>query len=139
MDAEQRFGILVRNAMDARGVKGYQLAAAMNKQPSYVSRIINGEYKGTPPAVEMIVIEEVLGLPIWKQLQALEYPVAAISSSVVLLFNARQEDSAPGQRNSLVNDQGHLWLRHVAQPAGTRELLVDLSRASLMSVSVRRG
>lgn len=83
MDAEQRFGILVRNAMDARGVKGYQLAAAMNKQPSYVSRIINGEYKGTPPAVEMIVIEEVLGLPIWKQLQALEYPVGPDASTMI--------------------------------------------------------
>jgi hypothetical protein len=68
-------GQLVAQAMERRGMKGFQLALALDKPASYVSRLIHDEIKEVIPPGDLAEIERVLGIPQTAMLQALGYDV----------------------------------------------------------------
>ena len=72
----ETFGQMIERGMKAAGLRAYELAFKLGKQPSYVSRIVNDEYKGTPPPNELAILQEELGMSQLAMLAALGYDVS---------------------------------------------------------------
>jgi transcriptional regulator with XRE-family HTH domain len=68
-------GQIVDRAMKQRGLKGYELAAKIGKQTSFVSRLINDDIKETLTPADMEAIERVLGIPQPVMLRILGYGI----------------------------------------------------------------
>lgn len=71
----ETLGQIVDQAMKQRGLKGYELAARLGKQPAFVSRLINDEIKETLPVADMEAIERELSIPQPVMLRALGYAI----------------------------------------------------------------
>lgn len=69
----KRLGALIRSARDHAGLRGYELAARISKQPSYVTRLETGEMKTLPSPEELAAIGEALDLPMPVMLAAAGY------------------------------------------------------------------
>lgn len=73
MNEKQRFGKLIEDGMKQRGYVGYQFAALLGKQQSWLSRILNGQYANTPPPEDITALSQTLGIPKRRMLEALGY------------------------------------------------------------------
>lgn len=69
----KEFGKLVQHARDAKGMKSYELADAIGKQRSYMSRLEGGDIKETPPPETVRAICRVLGISMRSLVEALGY------------------------------------------------------------------
>lgn len=71
----ESLGQRIKRAMDARRppLRGYQLAALLERQQSYISKLINDQIKETPPPEVLQGLERVLGIPVPWSLRALGY------------------------------------------------------------------
>ena len=70
---ETTFGELVRAAREARGLKGYELAQAIGRHPSYVSDLENGKRAEAPPPDVLAALERELGVSQARMLAAWGY------------------------------------------------------------------
>lgn len=68
-------GALIRSAREHTGLRGYELAARIGKQPSYVSRLEQGEIKVLPPPEELAAIADVVGVTVLDLIDAAGYDV----------------------------------------------------------------
>jgi transcriptional regulator with XRE-family HTH domain len=78
---QTEFGELVRRRKDERGLKSYELAKAMQRAPSLVSRLENGDFKETPAADVLADLERVLGIKQHELLRTLGYDVGPPDST----------------------------------------------------------
>jgi transcriptional regulator with XRE-family HTH domain len=83
-------GGLVRAAMEARRLKGYQLADRIGKGGSFVSKLINDEIKETLPVADMMAIERELGIPQVAMLRALGYAIPEANDTTALPFGSER-------------------------------------------------
>lgn len=70
---KDRFGELVRQAREARGIKAFELADLMHTHGSAISRLENGTFKETPAPDVLAQLSEHLGLEQIDMLRALGY------------------------------------------------------------------
>ena len=73
MNEMQRFGKLIEDGMKERGLVGYQFAAMLGKQQSWLSRILNGQNANPPTPEDMRALSQTLGIPVRAMLEALGY------------------------------------------------------------------
>lgn len=76
MDAP-RFASLIRRMRERHGLKSFQLAAKIGKQPSYVSRLENGTAKETPPPDVLEALSRELGVSVAEMLESIGYDIDA--------------------------------------------------------------
>jgi hypothetical protein len=76
--------------MEARAIKGYELARMIGKQTSFVSRLVNDEIKETLPVSDMAALERALGIPQVAMLRALGYDIPASEGPVVADFRLQE-------------------------------------------------
>lgn len=69
-------GTLMRQAMENRGLNGKELAEAIRKHPTYVSKLLRDEQKETPSPRDLREIGRVLGLSMATMLEAWGYPLS---------------------------------------------------------------
>ena len=69
-------GELLKRRMEARGIEGQQLAALLDRSPSFVSGLVNDRKKEAPEPAVLAALERVLGLGQREMLAALGYEVA---------------------------------------------------------------
>lgn len=69
----ERLGALIEAARERSGLKGYEVARRLGKQPSYVSRLENGDTKTLPPPHELRQIGQAIDLSVEEMLRAAGY------------------------------------------------------------------
>src|SRR5688572_16058801 len=68
-----RFGALIRARREDLGIRSYELAQRIGRQPSLISRLETGAYKDTPPPDILAALERELGVSQREMLTALGY------------------------------------------------------------------
>lgn len=69
----ESFGELIRNRREALGIKSFELAREIKRQPSIVSRIETGAYKEVPPPDVMAGLSRILQIPMPELFRSLGY------------------------------------------------------------------
>lgn len=72
MNEQQRFGQLIREGMERRGITGKELAVQAGWSQSVVSDIVRGDRATTPPDVAR-TLSAILGIPLRQMAIALGY------------------------------------------------------------------
>lgn len=75
-----RLGGLIRSKRERAGLRAYDVAARIGKQPSYITRLETGATKTLPPPEELAGIGDALGLSMAEMIEAAGYPVSAPSA-----------------------------------------------------------
>lgn len=73
-------GSLVAHRLALLGMKDFELAHALGKKPSFVSRLRHGEVKTLPPPEELQIMAETLRVPMVELVVAAGYPVAEVET-----------------------------------------------------------
>ena len=87
----KEFGKLVREAREQLGMRSYELADAIGKQRSYVSRLEAGELKETPPPDDLRRIRRTLNVSMRSLLVSLGY-VDADEPEPGIAYMIREDD-----------------------------------------------
>ena len=69
----KKLGTLIRDARERLGLHGYELANAIDKQPSYVTRLESGETKTLPPPEVLERLGATLHLSMRKMVETAGY------------------------------------------------------------------
>lgn len=84
-------GELIAKRMQARGrMTGKDLADRIGKSPSYVSQLINGEKKDTPPPEVLEALDRELGIPIEESLRMWGYDIGTAGPKAALPFDSER-------------------------------------------------
>lgn len=68
-------GALIKQARDAHGLTGLQLARDIGKVPSFVSRLETGAMKDLPSPEDLHALSRVLGIPVSDMVRAAGYDI----------------------------------------------------------------
>jgi transcriptional regulator with XRE-family HTH domain len=68
-----RFGTLIKNRREERGLMAFEVAAQLHRPASFVSRLETGAFKETPPPNVLADLEAALGISQAEMLNALGY------------------------------------------------------------------
>ena len=119
----ERLGALIATARERSGLKGYELARRLGKQPSYVSRLEGGGMKTLPPPEELHRIGQAIGLSVDEMLRAAGYDVGGDETADALAAVYRRLD--PSIRKMIDNPATlDRWVRSAAH---TADMLAGLS------------
>lgn len=88
MNDMQALGRRVEDAMKTRGMAAYELAAKIGRQPSWVSRFLNGGMANLPDADTLQRIGEAVGLRMPAMLEAAGYLMPEDATTDVLTVPA---------------------------------------------------
>lgn len=88
---DTRFGKLIKNRREDRGLQAFELAAAMKRPASFISRLETEAFKETPPPNVLADLEAALGISQAEMLRALGYRVDPAVESLPMIEPERAE------------------------------------------------